>query len=331
MFVFPVFLFVILYIATRSFLVSIIIPAVFFVFLLVVGNIMSRNYLTCLSTRRHKSYSKPDDTEEERFRISPYATDDADEQETFVYSPDGWVKEVEPKPGEIYKWCEEMREFKVRGTNPATGRIKSMKLVAFNRPGTDVLLEKTGFSDIKSCEVITPEPATPKQLSYARDLGLPVTNDTSKRDVTCMLTRYLQEAGENNEKPPEVLYRKLPEMGECVSPYSSEGGVVSSYYWCCNEREKVEFYLGIMYQRAKGSRDYDIWNLPEWPRIKGCADKLFEDESFMRSLRKNIEGADLWLSYSHIDRSTKAGKMAWDTLLSAGLVTGVPKRKRYNL
>ena len=103
------------------------------------------------------------------------------------------------------------------------------------------------------------------------------------------------------------------------------------HFYGCKEWEKVEFYLGVMYQRYKGSRDYDFWNLLEWSRIEHCAKQLFEDDSFMRSFRNNVSGSDLWLSYTHIDRSYKAGKMAWDTLVFTGLVTGVPKRRRTEL
>lgn len=233
MFVPFIILFILFWLITKNILVSIIIVVAAIVILVIIRNRMTRN----LFRPRYERTVVPDEPDDEHFRIASLtADDDIDDRNTYTFTADGWTELTPPKPNDIYKWCEEMHEYKVKGINPATGRVKTAKIVSFNRPSTSVLLEKTGFSDIKSCEMITPEPATPKQLSYAKDLGLIVSEDMSKRDVACILTRYLENQDgnsncENNEKPPEVLYRKLPEMGICISPYSSEGGVVNAYFY----------------------------------------------------------------------------------------------------
>ena len=72
------------------------------------------------------------------------------------------------------------------------------------------------------------EPPTQKQLDYARDLGISISEDMSKDDVSCCIDRTLNL----DSVPASVdLLRLAQSLGCQISPYASEERAIGTLVW----------------------------------------------------------------------------------------------------
>ncbi len=105
-----------------------------------------------------------------------------------------------------------MALYSVVGTNPTTGRKKTVKAPAIN---ADDALRSSGLVSATATEVAW-EPATDRQISYAKKCGIKVPRNATMDDASALLTR--REEGEVDGVPTDLVFA------------AAQRGVAMSYF-----------------------------------------------------------------------------------------------------
>lgn len=303
-----------------------------------VGGIVAAIFVIKSNMPKKKQY----DFEEDKYKPQLQAVEGKSysyEVGSKTYGYNGWEKTKVVEANKIKRYFTPVYKYKVTGINPLTNRRKSAIVVIEESADLSEIEKKSGLIKVSNKEKIL-EPPTQKQMSYAKDLGISISNDMTKGDLACIIHRLLdvnepfREAWENAEEPSKILWDKVIARNEWCSAYTSELGLVESYFFTCPTlKDKLIFYLALMYCKQNNIKDYNIWILPVYNTISEIADELSNDESFCKSFSSegNIKGEDLILSNYYISRRNKAGKMAWASLRDRGLVSGEPQKRKYSL
>lgn len=111
----------------------------------------------------------------------------------------GFKKKEPTNIGSPLRGYMNMAFYSVVGTNPTTGRQKTVKAPAIN---ADAALRSSGLVSAMVTEVAW-EPATDRQIAYAKKCGIKVPKNATMDDASALLTRC--EDGEVDGVPAGLV------------------------------------------------------------------------------------------------------------------------------
>lgn len=212
------------------------------------------------------------------------------------------------------KTCPKMNVYKIRGRNRATGRIRTVRKVALASSSQEEVVASCSLYDIQSFEVDM-EPPTEAQLNYAKDLGVAVSDNYSKNDVSCLITRASSDDGRDDMIPVDInLAKMLADRDVCLSEFSGEKRALDLLWTQLSEGEKIRFFIFCIHQNCLRKQDYDLENSPYLDLYNDFINKYRDNQQFKKSLAGYI-GSDLSL-HKEPNRRRNAYKIASEYFLN---------------
>lgn len=134
----------------------------------------------------------------------------------------GLLEKLFKKNGEnqpqVPVWCV---TYKVRGTNPATGRNKTVEVVEASNSPTERIEEKSGLLPPYEVTDAT-RPASDLQLETLRKHGHKVPADLSMVDASIFITRSAEGEPINQAPAPASFFDFAIKNGVYISRYSNK-------------------------------------------------------------------------------------------------------------
>jgi len=183
-----------------------------------------------------------------------------------------------------------MPDFEIIGKGKNTGRTRQRTYLAENESDARLKAEADG-TIVESIRELPPEPATERQLSYAKDLGISIPPNPTKNQMTYLISKAVD--------PPASKAQMycLNEHGIQLDKYTFESieRVVSSLDKELQNvnRELARWYIySVIRYLTKGS-----WDTPDRSGISNeqayaMADKMIAQADVLKSLLRELEYPD---------------------------------------
>ena len=213
----------------------------------------------------------------------------------------------------LYEW----HKYKIQGVNSKTNRKKTVKILAKDEIDAEDKLIEMGIVEPYEWEEENFDEPTERQISYAMDLGINITSEMTKDDVSCLIDIKVEDDVSADNSLMDYAYEK----NIYFSDYIGEKRLFNLIFDTLNPKDKAEFFCFCVY---KYLTDYDDFNLeicPNYKDIQEFAEIYSLDNSFLKSMN-NYEGEDLRFFGTESDgedfveyggsKKTKAYKIAKD-------------------
>ena len=212
------------------------------------------------------------------------------------------------------KTCPKMNVYKIRGRHPETKRLRTVRRVALEPIDQEALFASSGLYDIQSFEIEELEAPSERQISYAIGLGINLSDDYTKEDVSCLITRAVHEEDRDDMIPVDPsLARLAADYNIYLSEFSGEKRALDTLWYQLPKEEELIFFIFCIHQNLLGNHDYDFRNSPHLDLYGRFAEEYKDNESLRRSLR-NYYGSDLSLNKKP-NKQRNAYKIASEFLL----------------
>ncbi len=181
--------------------------------------------------------------------------------------------------------------YAVKGRGIETGRKRSRSFHAKNEAEARILAEKDGTT-VEEIEELPPEPATEKQIEYAKELGISIPESISLNDLSDLITRTVRK-----DKPTTERHRSFGKIfGIEVSEYVGKKELFNRIqYALISHGREIElsawFTFRVYRELMRGKENTPIKD-PNDPTIQEIAKKLASDEKIVKSI-KRYEGLEL--------------------------------------
>lgn len=207
-----------------------------------------------------------------------------------------YVKPEIPNASVLYKkTCPEMIRYKIRGRDNRSKRLCTVKKIVLASVDQSSVIATTNLYDIQSCEVIIPDPPTERQLSYATDLGIIISDNYSKDDISCLITRALYEEDRDDMIPVDQSLAKMAADRDIyLSVFSGEKRALDYLWFKFEEDDKLRFLIFCIHQNLQGEKDYDIGCSSYLDLYDRFVESHRDDQQLRRSLSRYV-GSDLSL------------------------------------
>lgn len=180
--------------------------------------------------------------------------------------------------------CE---KYKVKGRNKSTKRMRTVEVVAWNQASDEDILQKACLTEPYEIQVIGFEKPTEKQISYARELGVCIPRNASKKDASILISRAVNQEPIRQEKAPkdmlEILIKKL---GIYIPAYAGEKEMNIAFYYSMKTMEERYAYFAMkVYAQSTGKNYHFIYEASkeERERFREFAKEYKNDKSFTAS------------------------------------------------
>lgn len=221
--------------------------------------------------------------------------------------------EIPPASTLYKKTCPEMVRYKIRGRNNRTKRLCTVRTVALASDDQNVIIKTADLYDIQSCEVVLPDPATERQISYATDLGIVHPEQYSKDDMSCLITRATHEEDRDDTIPVDQSLAKMAAVhGIYLSVFSGEKRALNALWLQFTEEEKLRFLVFCIHQTHLKKTDYNLEYSPYRDLYERFVRDYRDDQRLLRSL-SNYIGSDLSL-HRELNKQRNAYKIVSEYL-----------------
>lgn len=187
-----------------------------------------------------------------------------------------------PIPNDIV--CD---RFKVKGKYPGTGRMRTAEIIAWNQASDEEIARQAGLVEPYEVERIGLEEPTERQLEYARNIGLYIPSNASKKDVSILLQRYEDEKPIRQEKAPtEILEVLIKRLGIYIPTYANEQDMNACFFWSMKEPEEKYAYFAMKVYAQNTGKNYRFIheaNSAEREKFYEFSRKYKDDKSFVES------------------------------------------------
>lgn len=219
--------------------------------------------------------------------------------------------------------------YKVKAKYSATQRKRTVTIYARNEEQAIENVRKQGFEDPFEVESVPAPAPSSRQLEYAKDLGAPVTPDMCANDVSCLISRYVDD-----RNPPKQGLMNFADRHDVIfSDWIGKKGLYRAVFDQLPKIDRYAFFCFSIYRYLSEDRESDMDCSPNKDFFYHFANLHIWDEKFEESLINNYEGSDLrffgtfttvdngW-ERSHYGGSTRtyAFKEAHSFLIGSGLV-----------
>lgn len=184
-----------------------------------------------------------------------------------------------------------MPDFEIKGKGRDTGRRRKRVYSAPDEATAKRLAEDDGTL-IEAIVEIPPEPATDRQLTYAKDLGISIPPDVSKADLSDLISLTV-----DRDKPAAERHKRFARIyGVEPSRYIGKKAlfdqIQSTLIAQGREQELISWFAFRVYRELAGAADNAPITKPDDPTILGLASELVTNETVLKSIRR-YEGRDL--------------------------------------
>lgn len=149
---------------------------------------------------------------------------------------------------DVSKW-EKYHQYKVKGKNPETNRLKTCIVVAKEGTPNNEIALKSGFNEpftvILDSESFEERHPSEKQINYAKELDFHFPANCTCADASCLISRRIDNLTDN--WIPYELYKFISENGFKVSPYESLFGGVCVALNCLDGADCLAFFSYLIY------------------------------------------------------------------------------------
>lgn len=173
----------------------------------------------------------------------------------------------------------EWHKYKVRGISKETGRKRTLKLVAQNREKAEAELMTRGLLPPYEFEEEEFEPPTDRQIDYAIDLGIKISPTLTKKDLSALISKKVDD----DEDASEGLMKFAYDKNIYVSPYIGEKELWNTLFSNLEPLDKTAFFCFAVYRSMTGKSIN-----PDEEPMRGVfyefANLYLLDDSFQRSM-----------------------------------------------
>ena len=182
-----------------------------------------------------------------------------------------------------------MREYSIRAKYAQTNR---MRHVTFQAPSIEecrkIALENGYLEPIEITEIL-PEPATAAQKAYAADLGIDFPDDISKKDMSYLISRVVDDR--DSDPNPELL-DFAQGRGLDFNPYIGKRALYNLIWNSLEGVDKIAFFVFCVYRYTTDDRRGNLDEHPYCHVFYSLAEMLNQDKRFLNSMGGYI-GEDL--------------------------------------
>jgi hypothetical protein len=226
--------------------------------------------------------------------------------------------------------------YKVSGVFADTKRKRTRTIAAKNENHAKEIMINDGYLEPFEIIEVDFEKPTERQIEYAKDLGIEIPDNATKQDLSALISRHL----ENDSDPNPELYEFADKRGFLFSKYIGKKALYNLLFNNLEDVDKIAFFAFCVYRYLSEDRHANLDTSPHRDIFYDFANKMVNDESFVRSLN-NYSGEDLrYFGKLRIDNNvqiyggsvnTKAFKTTVSYLKEKGLLPrGVSTTKRIN-
>lgn len=174
----------------------------------------------------------------------------------------------------------EWHKYKVRGISKETGRKRTLKLVAQNREKAEAELMTRGLLPPYEFEEEEFEPPTDRQIDYAIDLGIRISPTLTKKDLSALISKKVDD----DEDASEGLMKFAYDKNICVSPYIGEKELWNTLFSNLEPLDKTAFFCFAVYRSMTGESISNPDEKPLRSVFYEFANLYLLDDSFQRSM-----------------------------------------------
>lgn len=182
----------------------------------------------------------------------------------------------------------EWHKYKVRGVSEETGRKRTIKLMAQNREKAEEELKQRGLIEPYEFEEEEPDAPTDRQIDYAIDLGILILPTMTKKDISALIDKKVDEDDDANEELLTFAYNK----NIYVSPYIGEKALFNTIFSTLANPDKAAFFCYAVYCSINGEKVSNLEESPYRDKFYQFAEFYAADDSFQRSL-EDYSGEEL--------------------------------------
>lgn len=176
--------------------------------------------------------------------------------------------------------------YEVKGKSLETGRMRTRELIAWDQESDKTILERLQMTEPYEIQKIGLEPPSEAQRRYARDLGIHIPADASKRDVSIFISRVLNDEPVRQPKAPnDILEVLIKQMGIYVPAYAGKAEMNGAFYASMDAQEQYAYFAMKVYAQSAG-KNYRFLHdatLDERTKCYEFAREYREDRSFTES------------------------------------------------
>ncbi len=204
--------------------------------------------------------------------------------------------------------------YSVRGTNPETGRVKRVYVVAEATAAMEEVGKKSGLLPPYEIEVSAPQGydgPTERQLAYAAQVGVVLPEDATCADATVFLTRHEEGRPLYAPPTPDRIVRLLIDRNIELPAYAGVYEASNLYLHKVSLEERIAFFAMRVYCQTKGRRYCLLEDAPDAERelFYRFAREYQGDKAFVRSVFC-YSGEDLPLDSCTVSKRLKAYDVA---------------------
>lgn len=184
-----------------------------------------------------------------------------------------------------------MPKFEVRGKGRSSGRRRKRVYSATTDQEAWLLAENDG-TEVEDVAQLPPEPATERQIEYAKDLGISIPANATKADLSDLISLTV-----DRDKPATTRHRKFAdrygvETTEYIGKKALFDQIQNVLVSSGRENDLLSWFVYRVYRELiHGAGDAKI-QTPDDPLIQEIASELEKDEKIVKSVRR-YEGRDL--------------------------------------
>jgi len=142
------------------------------------------------------------------------------------------------------------KQFRIKALHVITNRKRTIILRANNIEDLTGALLNQGFREPYDIEELKPEPATERQLNYAKILNINIPFEVSKSDLSALIDKSVENDGEPN---PDLL-EYATGMGFSFSKYIGNKRLYNLIYENLTSTDKLAFFIFCVYRYLSDDR-----------------------------------------------------------------------------
>jgi len=184
-----------------------------------------------------------------------------------------------------------MPRFQAEGLGRETNRRRKRVYIAYDETEARQAAEQDGMI-VENMSRLPDEPATEAQLSYARDLGIPIPPKPTKKELGDLLSCHLDHDKPATERHKGFARLYRVEHTRFVGKRALFDSIFSALQAAGRERQLAAWFTYRVYRELVHGADNAPIRGPEDTTIQTIADKLATDDQVLKSIRR-YAGRDL--------------------------------------
>ncbi len=205
----------------------------------------------------------------------------------------------------IVKYCQ----YKVKGKNPLTNRMKTNTVVVRSGVPQNVITKKSGLLEPFTVTPYIEEPSI-LQTDFAKDLNILYPSGCSKEDLSCLIQRQLDSFFTHYINPDLLKY--AADNNIYVSPYSGELYGVYRVFIFLSPKERIIFFLYLIYCGLVKTKARNLYDFPHHNVFYQFLDTISDIEAFSSFIKQHY--SDKLAREGTVDRRNKKMSQIYDTV-----------------